>query len=120
MLLTQYSLSTLGPTHPPPVCTGAAQYPRADYDGNVITWDKANGGVVNYRNFRSYAMDMREVTCMDCRTADATRRRSLSSRKMAQKKTFHKKRKLLFASMHHDTAMECCPGTDTDPPTAGR
>jgi len=26
-----------------------------------------------------------------------------------------KKRKLLFASM-----MECCEGTDSDPPTAGR
>ena len=30
-----------------------------------------------------------------------------------------KKRKLLFASMKMDE-MECCEGTDSDPPTAGR
>ena len=45
-------------------------YPRVDYDGNVLAWDKANGGDVNYVNFRSFALDAREVTCMDCRTSD--------------------------------------------------
>jgi len=84
-------------------------YPRVDYDGNVLAWDKANGGDVNYVNFRSFALDAREVTCMDCRTSDVRR-----SRKMMRKK-----RKLLFASMKMDE-MECCEGTDSDPPTAGR
>jgi len=78
-------------------------YPRTDYDGNVLTWDKANAGPVNPYNARSFAMAAREVTCMDCRTSGDRR-----SRKMARKM-----RKLLFASTPDDhDHMECCEGTD--------